>query len=199
MRGSWQDILALAQRQGVVTPNDVKALGLAPENLNRMAAQGLLIKVGRGIFEHPEFLPTENHSYVEVAKSVPKGVICLISALSIHGVGTQMPWEVWVAVPRGQRQPAARLTKLRTVTMSGAAYDLGIQIHEFEGVKTKVYSLEKSIVDCFRLRRLIGHDAALEALKEAMKDRKLNMNELINIAAQLRARNLIEPYLEALT
>lgn len=198
MKGTWQDILLLAARQGVVTPSDVKAIGLAPENLNRMAAQGLLVRVARGLYEHPDFSPTEHHSYVEVARSVPKGVICLISALSMHEIGTQMPWEVWVAVPRGLRLPKSRLTKMHLVTMSGPSYDLGIEERLIEGVTTRVYSLEKTLVDCFRLRRLVGHDVAVEALRCAVRERRVDANLLLNLANQLRCRRLIEPFVEAL-
>lgn len=198
MRGTQQDILELARRQGVVTPADVRALGLAPENLNKMASNGLLVRVARGIYEHPDFTPTERHSYVEVAKAVPKGVICLISALSIHGIGTQMPWEVWMAIPRGLRIPKSRGTRIHAVTMTGLQYELGVEQHEFEGVSVNLYSVEKTIVDCFRLRRLVGHDVPVEALREGWRAGKIDLTKLMDTAQQLRARSLIQPYVEAL-
>jgi predicted transcriptional regulator of viral defense system len=198
VRSTQQDILELARRQGVVTPADVRALGLAPENLNRMSSTGLLVHVARGIYEHPDLSPTEHHSYVEVAKSVPKGVICLISALSIHGIGTQMPWEVWVAIPRGMRIPRSRGTRIRAVTMTGLNYELGIEQCEFEGIEAKLYSVEKTIVDCFRLRRLVGHDVPVEALREGLRGHKIDLAKLLDIAQKLRARSLIQPYVEAL-
>lgn len=198
MRTGWEDILELAKRQGVITPADVRAIGLAPENLNKLAKLGKLDKIGRGLYRHPEFQATERHSIVEVSRVVPEGVVCLLSALSIHGVGTQMPWEVWVAIPRGKRTPTTRQTRIRAVTMTGASFDLGREEHLFEGVSVKVYSLEKTIIDCFRLRRLIGHDVAIEALREAIHLEKIDVSKLLQLASQLRSRRLIEPYLETL-
>lgn len=198
VRHTGQDILELARRQGVITPNDVRALDLAPENLNRLAKLGKLDRIGRGLYRHPEYAVSERHSYVEVARAVPSGVICLLSALSIHGVGTQMPWEVWVAIPRGRRIPVSRLTRTRAVTMSGANYQLGIEEHLFEGVAVHVYSLEKTIIDCFRLRRFVGQDIALEALRDAIGTRKVDVSALVQVADRLQSRRLVQPYLEAL-
>ena len=117
-------ILELAKRQGVITPADVRALGVAPENLNKLAKQGKIDKIGRGLYRHPDFQVTESHSYVEIAKAVPDGVICLLSALSIYGVGNHMPWEVWLSIPRGRRIPLPRQTRIRAVTMTGPNYEL---------------------------------------------------------------------------
>lgn len=198
VRNTWVNLMELAERQGVITPGDVRALGLVPENLNKLVKLGKLDKIGRGLYRHPDFETTKHHSYVEVTKSVPDGVICLLSALSIHEIGTHMPWEVWVAIPRGRRIPEARQTRMRVVTMVGPSYILETQERSFEGVSVKVYSLEKTIVDCFRLRRLVGHDVAIEALREAINGQRINVSKLMQIAEQLRSRRLIQPYVEAL-
>jgi predicted transcriptional regulator of viral defense system len=191
-------ILELAARQGVITPADVRALGVAPENLNKLAKQGKVNKIGRGLYRHPNFQATESHSYVEIAKLVPDGVICLLSALSIHGVGNHMPWEVWISIPRGKRIPVSRQTRIRAVSMTGLNYDLEVNELSLEGVTVKVYSLEKTIVDCFRLRRLVGHDVPVEALRQAMNAKKIDVSKLLSLAARLRSRQLIQPYLEAM-
>ncbi|MBX3115219.1 MAG: type IV toxin-antitoxin system AbiEi family antitoxin domain-containing protein [Fimbriimonadaceae bacterium] len=198
MRHTWEDILELAKRQGVVTPADVRALGLAAENLNKLAKLGRLEKIGRGLYRHPDFEATERHSLVEVAMAVPDGVICLLSALSIHEVGTQMPWDVWLAISRGKRIPSTRQTRIRVVTMTGANFDLGREEHIFEGVRVKVYSLEKTIIDCFRLRRIVGHEIAVEALREAINAQKIDVSKFLHLAGELRSRRLIQPYLEAM-
>lgn len=198
VRHTWEDLLELAKRQGVVTPADVRALGLAPENLNKLAKLGKLDKIGRGLYRHPDFQATERHSFVEVTRAVPDGVICLLSALSIHGVGTQMPWDVWLAIPRGKRIPTTRQTRIRAVTMTGTSFELGREEHIFEGVRVKVFSLEKTIIDCFRLRRLVGHEVAVEALREAINTQKIDVSQFLQLAGQLRARRLIQPYLEAM-
>lgn len=197
MKPTWDDIRKLAADQGVVTPADVRKLGLAPENLNRMVSRGILRHVGRGLYEDMSLSPSENHSYVEAAKSTPRAVVCLLSALNVHQIGTQMPWQVWIAIPRGDRVPRTRQSA-RVVTMSGLNYELGIEEHVFEGVPTKVYSLEKTLVDCFRLRRLVGHDVPIEALRESIQARRVDLNIFMSIADQLRAKRLIQPYLEAM-
>lgn len=182
----------------MITPADVRSLDLSPENLNRLAKLGKLERIGRGLYQHPDFQATERHSFVEVAKAVPSGVICLLSALSIHGVGTQMPWDVWLAIPRGKRIPTTRQTRIRAVTMKGASFNLGREEHIFEGISVKVYSLEKTIIDCFRLRRLVGHEVSVEALRESIHTQKIDVSKLLQLAGQLRSRRLIQPYLEAM-
>jgi predicted transcriptional regulator of viral defense system len=172
-------------------------MGLAPENLNRLAQQGLLIRRGRGIYEHPDFDWTENHSYVQVAKAVPDSVMCLLTALSIHGVGTQLPHEVWIAIPRGRRPPKARNANLKVVTMSHSTFDLGIETMVFEELPVRVYSLEKTLVDCFRLQSLVGHDVGVEALRDALSQRKVNLSNLTKLAQQTRTWTRLRPYLEA--
>lgn len=198
MRRTWDDILALASQKGMITPSDVRSLGLAPENLNRLADLGKLERIGRGLYRHPDFAPSEYHSYVEVARAVPAGVLCLLSALSVHGIGSQMPWQVWVAIPRGKRVPVARQTQLRVVTMSGLNYQLGLEQVMLEGVSVRVYSLEKTIVDCFRLRRLVGHEVGVEALRDGISNRRIDVARLVDVADQLRSRRLIQPCVEAL-
>lgn len=198
MRARIENILELAGRQGLITPAEVRALGLVPENLNKLAKKRKLVRVGRGLYCHPEFPNTERHSFVEVSKVVPEGVVCLLSALNLYDIGTQMPWEIWVAIPRGNRIPKTRRTRFRAVTMMNDNYRLGIVEFFFEGVSVRAYSLEKTIIDCFRLRRLVGHDVGVEALREAISKGKINPSELLALANKLRARRLIEPYLEAM-
>lgn len=197
-KGTQAAILELAREQGIVTPADVRALGLTPENLNDLVRRGLLVRAGRGIYEHPEFEWTESHSYVEVAKAIPDAVMCLLTALRIHEIGTQVPHEVWIAIPRGKRVPVARSARLRAITMMEPAYSLGVQTVMMEGVGVRVTSPAKTVVDCFRLRRLIGHDVAVEALKEGLRSRIVHADELQSMATTLRAWTTIRPYLEAL-
>lgn len=191
-------MLSLAKEKGVITPLDIKAMGLAPENLNKLAKFGLIISHGRGIFEHPDFELTEMHSYVQVASSIPNAVMCLLTALSIHGIGTELPHEIWIAIPRGQRPPVSRKLPIRVVTMGSPYYQLGIESRTWEGVEVKVFSAAKTVVDCFRLRRLIGHDIAVEALKESLRLRLFTVNELHQTAKALKAWNTLRPYVEAI-
>ncbi len=123
--------------------------------------------------------------------------MCLLTALSIHELGTQLPHEVWIAIPRGQRPPKPRGTNLRVVTMTDTAYELGVEIKEFEGIAVKVYSAAKTVVDCFRLRRLVGYDVGPEALKDAMRQRLFTLDKLHETAITLRTWTTIRPYVDA--
>ena len=137
-------------------------------------------------------------SYVQVASSIPNAVMCLLTALSIHGIGTELPHEIWIAIPRGQRPPVSRKLPIRVVTMGSPYYQLGIESRTWEGVEVKVFSAAKTVVDCFRLRRLIGHDIAVEALKESLRLRLFTVNELHQTAKALKAWNTLRPYVEAI-
>lgn len=190
-------ILELALHQGAVTPSDIRDLGAAPENLNRLAKQGRLIRVSRGVYIHPETDPTEHHSYVEVAKAVPSAVFCLLTALCIHNIGTQNPSKVWIAIPRNHRPPSA-LPVLRVVRMNPEQYQSGVEIRNFEGVQVRVTTLEKTLVDCFRLRRLVGHDVPYEALRDAVNRTRLDYDKLHQLSAKLHVRHLVLPALEAI-
>lgn len=194
--GTWFAILDLAERQGVVTPADVRALGLVPENLNKMAANGLLVRSGRGIYLHPDYEITENHSYVEAAKLVDDGILCLLTALRIHGLGVQNPRQVWIAIPANHHPPRGKPI-LRAVRMAPGPLSLGVEHHHFEGVDVRVTSVEKTIVDCFRLRRLVGHEVPVEALRDALQRRMLDIDAFVLLARHLRCERLIAPYLEA--
>jgi predicted transcriptional regulator of viral defense system len=187
----------MAKRRGVITPRDVRALGLAPENLNRLVKQGRLIRVGRGVYEHPNFEFTEMHSYVEVARVVPDAVFCLLTALRIHDIGTQNDSQVWIAIPRRRRVPRDRVVQLRVVRVSPDQFENDIEALEVEGVKIRVYSLERTIVDCFRMRHLIGLDVGLEALRESLRSRRTTVHGLMEVATRLRTWRTIGPYIEA--
>jgi predicted transcriptional regulator of viral defense system len=141
------------QRVGVFTLKEAKAFGLHPEQVRRLTRQGHL-KAG------------EHHTLAEVAKRVPKGVVCLLTALRFHGLGTQHPREVWLAVNRLAAIPKLDLAPVRIVRVSGAALAGGIEDHEIEGVAVRVTSPARTVVDCFKFRNKIGIDVAVEALRD---------------------------------
>jgi predicted transcriptional regulator of viral defense system len=191
-------LLKLARAGALIRPRDAEALGVHTEALTRMTRSGQLERVGPGRYRAVNREATKPHAIVLAAAAMPSAVICLLSALSFHNVGTQLPHQVWVAVPRGARVPRLSFPPLRTVRVSPAMFELGIETHRLEGHPVRVYSLARTIADCFRFRNTIGLDVALEALKEAWRSRRLKMDELNRIAKQLRVNRVMQPYVETI-
>jgi predicted transcriptional regulator of viral defense system len=191
-------VLRLARAQSVLRARDVATQGVHTSTLTRLTRSGALEKVGPGRYrlakEHPR---TEHHDLVVAASAVPRSVVCLLSALRFHDVGTQLPPEVWIAVPRGARVPRLTTPPLRVVNVSPAVFNLGIEEHRIERQVVRVYSLARTVADCFRFRNQIGLDVALEALTDAWRSKRLNLDELNRIAKKLHVHRVMQPYLEA--
>lgn len=193
-----QQIMRYIGDHGIVRPRDIEAIGLPREYLLRLCRQGKLIRSGRGIYTLPEAPITERHSYAEVAKRVPEAVFCLLSALAFHEITTQSPASIWVALRQGARKPAINSPSLRIVRLSGPSLTEGIENHHVEGVPVRVYSAAKTVADCFKFRNKIGLDVAIEALKDAVRQKKASINEIYRYAKICRVSNVIRPYMEAL-
>jgi len=191
-------VLALARQAGVLRPRDLEAEGIPREYLRRLLADGLLERPGRGIYIAAGRKPTPNHSLAEAAKRVPRGVVCLLSALQFHELTSQAPFEVWLAIGEKARLPKVDYPPLRIVRFSGAALEQGIVTHAFEGVTVNVYSPAKTVADCFKYRNKLGLDVALEALRDCWKKRRATMDELWQAAKICRVANVMRPYLESL-
>ncbi len=194
---SAQRILALAKRQPLVRPRDVEARGIARESLLRLFRQGLLVRQARGVYALPESPVTEHHSLALAAKRTPGGVICLLSALRFHGLTTQDPHEVWMAIDFKAHKPTATSPALRVVRFSGPALLEGIEHHTLEGVRVPVYSVAKTVADCFKYRNKLGVDVAIEALRDALRSRKTTVDQIHRFAKVCRVANVIRPYLES--
>ena len=193
---SSKRLLALAQGRSVLRARDVAAHGIHTGTLTRMAKSGTLEKVGPGRYRLATSNVTESHSLVLACGIVPSSVVCLSTALLFHNIGTQLPREVWLAVPRGTRVPAFASPPIRVARIAPALFDLGIEEHRIEGGLVRVYSVIRTVVDCFRFRNKLGLDVALEALIEARRSRRLDLNELDRIAKVLRMDRVMRPYLE---
>ena len=191
-------ILKIVKENGVIRPRDLESHGIPRKYLNHMYRKGLLSRVGRGLYVPSDVDPTEHHTIAEVCKRVPGGVVCLISALQFHGLTTQMPFEVWMAIDHKARYPREPQLPIRIVRFSGQALNSGIDDSSIEGVPVKVYNPAKTVADCFKFRNKIGLDVALEALRECLRQRKCTNDDLWRYGKICRVLNVMKPYLEAL-
>jgi predicted transcriptional regulator of viral defense system len=192
-------LLRLAEAQPAVSARELSAAGVPTRVLSRMAASGRLRRVGRGLYTGSEASPSVHQSLIEVTKQAPKAVVCLLSALEIHEVGVQAPFEVWIALPAGTHAPRGVGTAIRVTRLSGTAFSEGIETVMLDGAPVRVYNLAKTITDCFKLRSKVGLDVALEALREAWKVRRVTMDELRRYAQVNRMTNVMRPYIEAIS
>jgi predicted transcriptional regulator of viral defense system len=191
-------VLKLARRDKSVTRRDIAAAGIHTQALSRLVRDGALERVSRGRYRLPDASVTEHHGLALVAAAVPKGIVCLISALNFHRIGTQLPAEVWIALDRRSRRPALRYPPLRVVRFGGPALSEGIESHSIEGATVRVYNVAKTLADVFKYRNKIGLDVALEGLREAWRDRRFTMDEIYRYARVCRVERVMRPYLEAL-
>jgi predicted transcriptional regulator of viral defense system len=191
-------LLLLARRRPALSRADVAAAGIHTQVLTRLVQAGLLERMARGQYRLPSKPLTAHHGLAIVSGGVPRAVICLLSALSFHEIGTQTPHQVWIAIDTRSRRPALRYPPLRVFRSSGPALDEGIEVHEIEGQRVRIYCAAKTVVDTFKYRNKVGLDVALEALREALRMRCVKMVDLDRFARICRVENVMRPYLEAL-
>ena len=190
-------VLALAERQPLLRARDLTAQALPTVVLSRLVAAGKLERVARGVYSLPGRPISEHRSLAEVALRAPRGVVCLLSARRVHGIGTQAPFEVWLAIPPHTPTPRLEQPTLRVVRMSGPALSEGVEPIGIDGVQVPVFNANKAVADCFKFRNKIGLDVALEALRDGWAQRKLTMDALWHYAAVNRVANVMRPYLES--
>jgi predicted transcriptional regulator of viral defense system len=188
--------VALLRRQGLVRPRDLAELGVARTTLQRLETDGTIERVGRGLYRLADGDVTEFHDLAAASARVPHGIICLLSALRFHDLGTQNPREVWLAIGPGDRRPLADSPPLRVVRFSGRALEEGVETHRIEGADVRVTSKAKTVADCFKYRNKIGLDVAIEALRDYRRSRG-KLDELWRFAEICRVARVIRPYIEA--
>jgi predicted transcriptional regulator of viral defense system len=195
-----QQLIKLIRKKGIVRSGDIVAAGLPVAYLSRMAKSGELIQERHGLYHVPgyESEPSEHQSLIEVSQRIPRGVICLLSALRFHELTTQNPFEVWVAVENKSYLPKFDYPPVRVVYFSGAAFSFGVNLHNISGVRVRIFNEAKTIVDCFKYRNKIGLDVALEALREGWRQKRFRIDEINEYAEICRVKNVMRPYLEAL-
>jgi predicted transcriptional regulator of viral defense system len=191
-----QRILSLVKPTGYVTARAVSQAGIHTQELTRLVADGTLERVGPGRYRLANAEVTEHHGLAMAAAAAPDGVICLLSALAFHGVGTQLPAEVWLAIERGRRPPKVASLRLRILRFSGPSFHEGVEVHEIERQRVRVYSVAKTVADLFKARNRIGLDIAVEALREGWRERRFTMADLDRAARACRVERVMRPYVE---
>lgn len=194
-----QTIVRMARSSGLLRAGDLLKKGIPTITLTRLVSAGKLERVARGIYCIPNQSISEHRSLAEAAIQMPQGVVCLLSALRIHEIGTQAPFEVWLAIPNNLRTPKLEHPVIRIVRMSDKAISAGLETINIDGIKVRVFNAAKTIVDCFKYRNQIGLDVALEALREGWNKRQISIDELWHYAAINRVTNVMRPYMEAIT
>lgn len=192
-----QRILDLARQKGMLRPGDLQGVGAARVVLTRLTASGQLEKVGRGLYRLPGANASEHETLTTIAAKVPQAVFCLLTALQFHGLTTQLPRQVWIALPQGSHAPKMDYPPVKLIQYSGDAFTQGIETHRIDQVDIRVYNAAKTVADCFKHRNKIGLDVALEALKDARSQKKASADELWRYAKICRVANVMRPYLEA--
>lgn len=192
-----QQILDIAKQKGILRASDITEAGLSRNHLYRLCRDGLLKKTARGLYVLPDAEASEHIALAELAKRTPRAVVCLVSALNFHGITTQLPHEIWIALPRGSWHPRMDYPPINLTYMSADAFSFGIQEHNLNGVFVKVYSPAKTVADCFKFRNKIGLDVAIEALRETWHSRKATMDELMEAAKICKVSMVMRPYIEA--
>jgi predicted transcriptional regulator of viral defense system len=191
-------MLMLARRKVLLRSRDLAAHQIPREYLKRACDKGMLQRVGRGLYRIPGTMTSENQSLAEVCRRAPAAVVCLLSALRFHDLTTQNPFEVWVAVSPKAHMPRLQTLALRAVRFSGESLTYGIQTHDVSGVPVRIYSVAKTVADCFKFRNKIGVDVAIEALRDCLKQRRASVDEILEAARVCRVQKVISPYMEAL-
>jgi predicted transcriptional regulator of viral defense system len=190
-------LLKLARARGVFTVREAGRAGVHSQSITRLLEKGVIERVARGHYQLSELPVTEHHALAMAARAAPRGVICLLSALAFHGIGTQVPADVWIAIPRASRAPAGTKLPLRIIRVSGAAFTEGIEQRRIEGHPVRVYSVARTLADLFKYRNRVGLEVALEALREAWRDKRFTMEALDRAARACRVERVMRPYIEA--
>jgi len=194
-----QRVLDLACQKGMLRPIHLQHIGVARVILTRLVASGQIEKVGRGLYRLADSPASENETLATIAVKVPQAVFCLLTALQIHELTTQLPRQIWIAMPQGSHTPQIDYPPIKMVQMTGDAFSEGVEvIQSVQDVSIRVYCVAKTVADCFKHRNKIGLDVAIEALRDALVQKKASANDLWRFAKICRVANVMRPYLETL-
>ena len=185
-----QDHLSRAGIGNFFRPSQLDRLGVTYHQLRRMESENIVERVGWGLYRLVDAEPTERYSVASVCARVPSAMVCLLSALQVYEIGTQLPHQVWIAIAHKARPPVLANQGIQLVRFSGSAWSHGIENMSFEGVPGRITTPSRTIVDCFRFERLIGREAAVEVLKKSVQDRKVTIDQLSRMLRVLPSRRL---------
>jgi predicted transcriptional regulator of viral defense system len=197
-RTQSERVLDLVRRKGIVRGVELDRLGIHRMNLKRLVDRGLLVQRAHGIYEAAAPRMTEHGSIIEIVTRAPKATLCLLTALRLHRLTTQNPFEIWIMIDRKARKPSIDTPAVRVVRASGPCLTKGVQTMRIDSVDVRVTTVAKTVADCFRYRTTVGTDVALEALRDAWRRKAASMDELIAAAKTDRVATVMRPYLESL-
>lgn len=206
--GSQQDqVVSLLRRQGMARLSEFTRAGITASTVSRMKERGLVLQLSRGLYQLPDAPLEAQHSLAEASKLVPRGIVCLVSALAFHNLTDTIPSRVWMAIGSKDRRPRITRPSIQFVRFGERVLKAGIEQHRVEGVTVRVYNPPKTIVDMFRYRasagrryqRSPGLNLALEGLSEALRQRKATPSEIARYAVDAGIWKVVEPYLLAMT
>ena len=189
------DLLAI---RGMLRLKDFRTAGIAAETLARLVREEVIVRPARGLYQLADAPADAAHALAEAAVLVPKGVICLTSALQYHGLTLQMPSAIWMAIERTTWRPKIHYPRIRFVRFTGAALIEGVSWHRVENVEVPITDPTRTIVDCFRYRAKVGLDVALGGLREGLRRRRCSPDELWRYAQHARIWSVMSPYVEAI-
>lgn len=190
--------LELLDTHPVMRLKDFTEHGISPETLSRLVREGAVVRPVRGLYQSAEGVADACRTLAEATALVPKGVVCLVSALQFHEMTLQMPSSVWMAIERTAWRPRIDYPPIRFVRFTGQALSEGIERHRIENIEVTITDPVRTIVDCFRYRTKVGIDVAVEGLREGLRQRKATSDQLWKYATKMRAWSLMKPYVEAM-
>ena len=190
--------LAIVRRRGIARAQDFRSAGISPTIISRLERDGILIRLGRGLYQLAGADLSASHSLAAASRAVPRGVIALLSALQFHGLTTQVPHQVWMLLPSNSWAPRNPPVAIQVVRASGRALACGVERHVIERVVVTITVPAKTVADCFKYRSKVGLDVATEALRDYLRASGANRDDLWRYAELCRVQNVIRPYLEAM-
>jgi predicted transcriptional regulator of viral defense system len=192
-------VIDTLSHRGMARLSELLEAGASATSVARLEREGVIVRLGRGLYQLPDAPVEAHHALAEAAKLVPRGVVCLVSALAFHELTDHIPAKVWMAIDRKHWKPRVKHPPIRFVRFPAERLARGVETHSIEGVPVRITDPAHTVVDLFRYRRSVGQTLAVEGLKEALRMRKATPGELARLATEARVWTVLRPYLEALT
>lgn len=191
--------IALLRKRGMLRLAELRAKGVTATTVSRLERAGAVVRLGRGLYQLPNATVDTHHVLAEACKRVPKGVICLVSALAFHDLTDQIPPRVWVAISPKAWRPRIEYPAIRFVRFPKERLENGVQFHVIDGVRVPIFGVAKTLTDVFRYRRVLGTTLVVEGLREALRKKKATPAEISKQAVEAGVWTAMQPYIEALT